>query len=106
MHIAYSAYSAYCAYSVQDKSLEVFIPLYTTMCMYILITVNHVHTDFNPITTGFCGTHQDAELCDFTEPSKNKEEHWSSPCPGDGDVFTIQLGDKVNTVQAIPNSMP
>ncbi len=35
--------------------------------MYILSTVK-VHTDFNPITTEFRGTHRDAELCDFTEP--------------------------------------
>ncbi len=48
--------------------------VYTSTCMYILSTVN-VHNDFNPITTGFCGTHIDAELFDFTEPSPD-EESW------------------------------
>ncbi len=55
--------------------------------MYILSTVN-LHTDFNPITTGFRGKHRDAELCDFTEPSPDEEdEDQGSPCPEDGEFF-------------------
>jgi hypothetical protein len=54
--------------------------------MYILSTSTvNVHTDFNPNTTGFRGTHRDAELCDFTEPSPDEEdEDRGSPGPEDG----------------------
>ncbi len=59
LHILHILHAVHILYNINP--FEVFIPLNTSMCMYILITVNHVHTDFNPITTWFCGTHRDAE---------------------------------------------
>ncbi len=68
--------------------------------MYILSTDN-LHTDFNPIKTGFRGKHRDAGRCDFTEPSPDEEdEDRGSPCPEDGEFFDARP-DEADTEKAI-----
>ncbi len=43
-----------------------------------------VHTDYNPITTGFHRTLRNAVLCDFTEPFPAEGgEDMGWPCPED-----------------------
>ncbi len=53
------------------------------------------------LTTGFRGTHRDAELRDFTAPALAQEDADSgSPCPEDGDFFNGRP-DAAEIVEAI-----